>query len=419
MKIFLSLLFSVALARSGFCDLTETGTNSTMPNQKILSDGSVMNTGISDGRYSPKNVASFALVNVSLQKNTSPNTTANSRCGMACPSGYGVHDLQPVFDNSARDGNDGYNEITVRASIEYPLNKFYPVYFSGARDVVLQPGASATGDPVAVGIPAGSNYWIRTFVQVSTTNQFWPRSFITQNNGLTGWYYEGGSDLTTISNSLGGNWLYSFGPSAVLGKRDDGLSIPSIGVLGDSIINPNWQDGWMVNLLKPTFPFVLHSYGGLRIAEESANWRAGAIISKSCKYIVCQLGVNDVWAGYASSDTVKTNLVALWKFYAARGLKVYQTTITPLATSSDSFLSVSNQVPMRPGVLPPVNDWIRTVPAPLTGYFEIADTVESARNSEKWKVDGVTSNLFTSDGIHPTDYAKTLMTAAISTNVFK
>jgi lysophospholipase L1-like esterase len=80
-----------------------------------------------------------------------------------------------------------------------------------------------------------------------------------------------------------------------------------------------------------------------------------------------------------------------------------------------------------------INDWIRArcpengsgvpqlagtpgaVASPfLSGWFETADTVESARNSGKWKATGSASG-YTADGVHPSQTGHAAMAAAIDT----
>lgn len=50
---------------------------------------------------------------------------------------------------------------------------------------------------------------------------------------------------------------------------------------------------------------------------------------------------------------------------------------------------------------------------PLTSFFEIADTVESSRNSGRWKAPG-----YTADGIHPSAVGHAAMAAGINTGLF-
>lgn len=57
-----------------------------------------------------------------------------------------------------------------------------------------------------------------------------------------------------------------------------------------------------------------------------------------------------------------------------------------------------------------------TAPHPHAGYLEVADKVESARDSGLWVVNG-SANYATADGIHPTAASYTLMSAAITDGV--
>jgi lysophospholipase L1-like esterase len=90
------------------------------------------------------------------------------------------------------------------------------------------------------------------------------------------------------------------------------------------------------------------------------------------------------------------------------GLPVFQNTITPSTTSTDSWATTGNQTPESSNaVRVQVNDWIRTVPSPLSGYFEIADLAETARNSGIWKAG------YTSDGLHPNATGHSALAAGI------
>ena len=82
------------------------------------------------------------------------------------------------------------------------------------------------------------------------------------------------------------------------------------------------------------------------------------------------------------------------------GMQVWQATITPRSTSTDSFATTVNQTPLNAAVLTEVNDYIRTLPSPLAGVIEASDAASSARNSGLWKVTGA-AQYATSDGLHP------------------
>lgn len=138
--------------------------------------------------------------------------------------------------------------------------------------------------------------------------------------------------------------------------------------------------------------------------------------------MLCAYGRNDVTGGQTLAQ-VQATLLSLWSGAAARGCKVFQTTITPRTTTTDNFLTLANQTadatdpvrvalntwiragsPIDPGTLAAVavgtsgallagatnHPLYANTAAPL-GYVEVADTVESARNSGLWKVIGTTA----------------------------
>jgi lysophospholipase L1-like esterase len=152
-------------------------------------------------------------------------------------------------------------------------------------------------------------------------------------------------------------------------------------------------------------------------------------------HCVCEMGINEFADPPA---TMKAHLIALWTQISGNGTKVYQTTITPDNTSTDSWATTTNQTPLaveanRTGF----NDWIRAgAPMsggvavaigtggallagqnghPLTGYFDVADKAESARNSGLWREDlGKPTN----DGIHPNAVIHAAMKDAITLSTF-
>jgi hypothetical protein len=97
----------------------------------------------------------------------------------------------------------------------------------------------------------------------------------------------------------------------------------------------------------------------------------------------------------------------------ARGLKVFQTTICPRTTSTDNWTTTTNQTPYaHEDIRVALNDWIRTCPAPLSGFFDAADLAETSRNSGIWKVG------YPSDGTHITKTGAIAISACIDTSKF-
>jgi lysophospholipase L1-like esterase len=347
------------------------------------------------------------------------DTADNSRVGMYARRDTSL--LRVVCPNfNGNEGGDGLTPITLRASIEYPAGVFTPVYFGvNGRDVVVQPAAFAVSDPIGVHIPADDLFWVRTYLTVSTGGA-WPRGFaVVATDGSRGNGFESGSSDTitdkTTTGTIDGQFAFGYGVFVVDSGPVDGASVA---IFGDSIgsgqadsgVDGIYNSGFLVRALDAA------ALPWLRMTLPGEN--AGATLSKrlawasACTHAIVQYGTNDYPGG--SLSTIQTNLARLWTVLATQGIKVYQTTITPRSTSTDSWATVENQTPTAnsDSTKNQLNDWIRTTPAPLTGYFEVADTVESARNSGVWKAG------FSDDGIHPNQTGHSTATTAIDTTHF-
>jgi hypothetical protein len=92
--------------------------------------------------------------------------------------------------------------------------------------------------------------------------------------------------------------------------------------------------------------------------------------------------------------------------------KAYQTTMEPIATSTDSFETTINQTMRSPPfpVRETVNDWIRTVPSGVVATFDMASVLESSLDSGIWKANGMTYNAYIveCDGVHSSRISYTI-----------
>ncbi|RYX78621.1 hypothetical protein EON76_02755 [bacterium] len=140
-------------------------------------------------------------------------------------------------------------------------------------------------------------------------------------------------------------------------------------------------------------------------------------------HLLCELGINDLNSTTVTLDSAKQNHVTAWLDMARYGKPVYQCTLTPFTTSTDNWTSVAGQTSALPtgkeAIRVAINDWIRDG-SPITiatmiaaptgatgagviragqaghplaagdqfskGYVEVADALESARNSGVIKV---------------------------------
>lgn len=339
--------------------------------------------------------------------------TTNAACG----------DISFVYGNwylSAGLEVPGANNITVRASVD--LNgTLYPVFFDGSRDVIIQPGATAQSDPLGIDIAAGTLFWSRTFVTVAAAGMTWPLGI---------WTFIGAGegnnrnaipvDLTT-SGVVPTVFETAYSPLVVKGTTR--LPQSAIALVGDSImasLNDTLNRGFAERAIAGKYGWTRCALIGdkaINFADPTKRFHRMSLWPFGISHAICDYGINDVTAG-SSLAVIQANLTICWMTLAQRGIKVYQTTLGPHTTSSDSWATTVNQtVTIHEAVRVAVNDWIRTTPAPLSGFFELADTVETAHNSGKWINNGV-ANTYTSDGLHPSAAAAILQSACVIMSVF-
>jgi lysophospholipase L1-like esterase len=385
------------------------------------------------------------------QGQTSNGTDLGSNARLRHPTTGPVSTVALVYSNwrvqsSGVGETNGANSITVRAAVETVGGAFIPVFFNGKRDVVIEPGATVMSDPASVGNITDGYFFTRTYVLV-TSGQTWPLSVTAMNAFFTG---EGvansgsPSDLTT-SGSIGTTAGRTFGPVAVLGSGGS-ENLPIVGLLGDSIGTGTGDtlEDWGAfsrKLSADLVPLVKISAAGetAQNVAQASQFRRKVLIP-GCTDIICQLGVNDFRTN-RTTENVQADTISVWRASGAGGAKVWQTTVTPTnTTSTDSWATVGNQtiqVPQRNTERVDYNNWVRdgaplnpstfaaqaigattnTVRAgeaghPLAGYIEIADAIESARDSGLFKAAS------TGDGLHPNPSGHVLLAAAIDTSIF-
>jgi hypothetical protein len=114
-----------------------------------------------------------------------------------------------------------------------------------------------------------------------------------------------------------------------------------------------------------------------------------------CTHVIFNYGTNDVFAG-DSKATIEGHLTTIYGL--CTGKTVFQTTIVPRTTSTDSWATATNQTVLsQEGVRTALNDDLRAGTfKPAGGVFNITAPVETSLNSGKWTFPGKTT-----DGIHP------------------
>lgn len=296
------------------------------------------------------------------------------------------------------------HEVTLKAALEVN-SVIYPMYFSGKRTVVLSPGGHVMNDPLPITVKTTDDVYVRTSLTV--TNGSTLPVIYKFNGGVYGvdkWtnavdVVDSGDMVATASPTT-----YGFAPLAVYGNP---VLTTSKGVLllGDSIVAGSGDF--------PPFDTNYYTYPLGFAARASKNANVGYLkagrggesttnilsigglhkltLGEGSQNLICNLGINDLIAGI-STNVLKTNLMTIWRYYAKKGLRVFQTTYTPRTTSTDYWLTTNNQtVTVEADEIEAMNEWFEDTSTngaismsggSLYGVFNISANVTTA--DRKW-----------------------------------
>ncbi|WP_343591899.1 SGNH/GDSL hydrolase family protein [Paracidovorax wautersii] len=351
------------------------------------------------------------------------------------------------------DSSHPLSAFTLRAAVEHQ-GALWPLTFGGAPSVTVEPGATVESDPLYIDVDDNATLPLRMFA-VPAAGGYLPVGtpyFAAAGDGVS----YGADEVDQTGNAAfsypawaDATWgPIAVGPIAVTGQAYDPAVV--VAVLGDSIGQGSADSastaggfGWahralaghelvLVNLSQPS------ERGAVSATSKSTYNRWRWLDFADCA--ICEYGVNDLNAG-TSLAGLQGHLIRIWRRARDRGCVVWQTTITPVATSTDGFVTLENQSTsgayVPGGTRVQLNDWLRAgAPLrnglaayigqpgailaghplhPLYGVIELADAVESARNSCKWAVDG---GARTADGVHPLALGHALMAQVVPTNRF-
>ena len=351
------------------------------------------------------------------------------------------------------------NDIVVFAALEYPVGTAPQPFVLDASYAAVgsAPPASAYGATTGVYIPAGQTararlpgsylpaqgaYMIHLWAAPAANGALTPGAGVipsgrfTQNAGGFGDKYLEGQSVANRTAIVGGETtaigapanLYS--PIVVAGAPVDPIKAaltPSFVVWGDSLAfgfneqNAYTADG--VGDVGPLERWLAGSlgYGVVNMAVSSTkakDWvlmdlgnfpRSVAAVSGMGSHHVIQLGINDLATSTAAQ--LQASIERLASFWVQRGRRVYGTTVTPKSSSTDAWATTGAQTTdASNGQRVAYNTTLRAGGvANLTGHVELADTLESARNSGVWKAPG-----YTADGLHGTATAYAALATALT-----
>lgn len=290
--------------------------------------------------------------------------------------------------------------ITIKRYWEYPAGVFTPVTWAGAATAIIAADTTTVlkSDPCPIKVPASTRIWTRT-VNVSAATRQFPLSqlpavptIIGTTDGSDGTDKGNTGEIPPSSASVG-----TFGPIAVLGDIG-AANARSFIVEGDSLVvgsgditssGPRGSSGWIARKLDLVYPSVRFAKGGISaqaLATSANRTPINAVLAQTpyTDAIVCA-GTNDL---SGLSQTVAQTLASLQLMYGKYvGKRVWQMTLGPRSTSSNSFADVLGQTERTDGtwaLLDALNAAIRAVPAPLVGVVDRAAYAMSGLDSGLW-----------------------------------
>lgn len=343
---------------------------------------------------------------------------------------FGLVLLFGNFYNNSGDETNGPGPITIEEVTFEPeqATRTYekiPVWFGGSRSIVVQPGAVVASDPIPVSVRKGQRPWVFTHMTVASGN--FPLGFMPLVNDAEGHNYANPAGANRAASGTGsvGNFVQSsrmYGPFALLGQVATPVNV--LGIHGDSISagtgdGGDYTDwGWIHRALGTDYARQRISLYGTLAKRWTDN---GGLFSLRRKTIadrcgithyLLPLGTNDVNQGRTVAQ-VQASLVALWFERAATGKPIMVATLPPITTSTDAWTTTAGQTATaNEANRVAVNNWVRdgapilagaAAPTgssavgtlrmgqaghPVSDYLEIADPVETARNSGIWKATG-------------------------------
>lgn len=289
---------------------------------------------------------------------------------------------------------------TIHVSVEYPAGTFTRVTFSGSDAGELAAGATLFSDKVRLTapIPYGALFWVRT--HYSSAGGL---VFNTSLNGNTYTPFGEGAmyGVTTPDLTMGGDVgnmgsNNGYAPVLILSQTNR----PAVAVFGDSrafgvsdVMDRSGDVGEVARSLGSTLAYANASVSGDQAVWFLANHAKRKVLADYCTHVVVQYGINDLTNGRTSGQVI-ADLDAIAALFPTK--PVWQTTITPKSATTDNWQSVDGQTTDAVNTeRTATNDSIRSgLLTNVNGYFDVADAVETARNSGIWLA------WHTSDGLH-------------------
>lgn len=313
-------------------------------------------------------------------------------------------DVSPTFSAAFRDASGALVACT----------------FQGKKTVTLSGGGSIPTDPLPVGVKEGDVVYVVVYLQSGSAYS---------NRSTLGGGFTAATDLTASGSARPATanvpaWgpiaivgtpvgkpkaLAVQGDSSTFGYDDARYSRQNAGFIDEAHTNVA-GNGHYMRALTGSAGVIIQSVGASKVSDWMTT--AGSIrretVTQFATHAIIGGGLVDLLFASSDLDTVHANLLAQAKRNLAHGVKNIIPTLTPCTTTTDHYLTLANQTvypfetdrvahntwvragcPMVNGIAVEPNTPRALVAGqpghPIAHWLEIADLVESQRNSGKWK----------------------------------
>lgn len=427
--IIILLLLSICVCKADF-------TGGYGSPQGVLTNATKFNPRVS---LLPRQIVSGTWFNNEYIESLTNNAIRNV---FYCPNDC----FDPIVSFTGWSLNTPYGNIVpngaiwfVNMTLEYPSNCFYTITQNGNTNVMVSSLGTTFADPVAMYLPGGAilgcrQWWFNTngtalpfthgyVANVTGLNQTnigkeWSMRNLTNNVAYSMIY---GGDGANNGNA------YAVSPATITGFSTNTVSVF---VIGDSIAhspNPNQGMGYHVSYVTEglwgRYPYVMGACGGewIESYSDTNNWQAYLLGLQVCDIVYIHLGVNNIY-NLDSFSNMTNKFSKLVLNLKAHGKRVIASDITPISTSTDTWLTEANQTAIDQNGRTNFNNWLYSQPYGIS-VVRAGTSVESTNKPGCWRVDGVLSTANSGGGgLHPSTYGITnyMSKALISaSNYFK
>jgi hypothetical protein len=302
---------------------------------------------------------------------------------------------------------NGGGSLTVTGSIEYPAGTFTQLLFGGSVTGTCADGATLLSDALTIAIPDGAKFYVRRFITAASS-----LVYSDDGSGTTGDVTNGdaivlgGSDQTMSGTIVDGGTGLFCPPICIIGEACPKSSAAFVGDSRDAglwdhtNINTSGDRGELARPLGSQIGYICLGVSTDQAHNFTASHAHRLEMAQYCTHVILNYGPNDIEnRGLAQTET---DIVAAANVFGSQ--PVWTATITPrtygpwtAVDGSDQTLSDYSADHIS------LNNWLRTVPAPFAGCFEVADQLEISHNSGLWRADG-TAAKYTPDGLHETSF---------------